>query len=158
MNERLDALAEWKLSPQLLALARGQLPHPAFKSKCEPLRTEERRNAWNIDLELIQHPEPGGKGRAVAMWEHDFGDGHAFEVMYCEQVEHGVEFWNVLHADDTESVRPELVARSEQGLYYWLFFFLIGSEFFVHGERAYSTLVAAANSVGFRYLKEVLAA
>ena len=43
----------------------------------------------------------------------------------------------------------ELVARSEEGLYFWLFFYLIAAEHFRHrtNHDAVDTLNAAAESV-----------
>jgi hypothetical protein len=75
--------------------------------------------------------------------------------MYCAREKSGFAFWNVMYADDTEGPDAQLVSRSEQGLYFWLFFRLIPAEFFKHGEAAYENLAAAAKSVGFEHLIEV---
>jgi hypothetical protein len=78
-----------------------------------------------------------------------------FEVVYCAEVDGGLEFWHIMYADDTDGPQAERIAKSEQGLFYWLFFSLIRSEFSRHGERAYSNLAEAARSVGFEHLVDV---
>ena len=155
LGNRLEQLRSWGLSPTLLRMADGELPHPAFDSKCEPLRVEERRKASGSQLDDAEARDETGGLISAALWEHDVGDGHAFEVVYCAKGQDGLEFWNVMYADDMDGPDAERVARSEQGLFYWLFFSLIRSEFFVHGEGAYATLAAAAKAVNFKHLVEV---
>ena len=155
MGNRLEQLRAWGVSPTLLRMADGDLPHPAFAARCEPLRSNERRQAWGLDLDQAKVRDETGGRLSAALWEHDVGDGHAFEIVYCASGQRGLGFWHVLYADDTEGPDAEFVARTEQGLFYWLFFSLIGSEFCRHGERAYSTLAAAARSVAFDRLVEV---
>jgi hypothetical protein len=139
----------------ILKMVAGELPHPAFAKYCEPLQLTEPNRPVQLQLDrAVARPETGGHV-SIALWEHDVGDGHAFEVMYCAKAVDGLEYWNVMYADDTEGPEADLVARSEQGLYFWLFFFTIRSEFFLHGEEAYKTLAAAAKSVGFNHLVEV---
>jgi len=136
-------------------MADANLPHPAFESRCETLRCDERRSQDGLNLDRVEARDETGGNVSAALWEHDVGDGHAFEVVYCARPEVGTEFWHVLYADDADGPVAERVAISEQGLFYWLFFFLIESEFFIHGERAYSTLADAAKSVGFEHLAAV---
>ena len=158
MADRFEQLEHCSLSPQLLALSRGALPHPAFASKCQPIRVDLRRNVFDFRLNEVQDVGPFGKRSTIAMWENDFGDGHSFEVMYCKCMSEKLEFWNVLFADDTDGPDPELVAVSEQGLYFWLFFYLIPAEYFKHrtNQDAFDALSAAAASVHFRYLSDVM--
>jgi len=136
-------------------MAEGAVPHPAFAAQCEPLLVDERRERWGLDLDRVEvRAETGGQASA-ALWEHDVGDGHAFEVVYCVRSQDGLEFWRVMYADDTDGPDAQQIAKSEQGLFYWLFFSLIGSEFSKHSERAYSTLADAAKAVAFNHLVEV---
>lgn len=154
MADRLEQLQKWGLTTPLLRIADGDLPHPAFDAWCEPLRCNERSEV-GLALDRVEVRDETGGHPSAAMWEHDVGDGHAFEVVYCVKVEGGLEFWHVMYADDTDGPQAERIAKSEQGLLYWLFFSLIGSEFFRHGERAYSALAEAAQSVGFGHLVDV---
>jgi hypothetical protein len=155
MTERLEHLADWGLPPVLMAMARGELPHPAFDALCEPIQSRERWQFPDLDLSETQVLREVGDRQGLALWEHDHGDGHSFEVMYCCRTGDGLEFVHVMYADDMDGPLMRAVAKSEQGLYFWLFFHLIGSEFFRHGEGAYLTLVAAAKSVGFNFIVEV---
>lgn len=154
MTNRLGQLRQWGLGAPLLRISDGDLPHPAFEAWCEPLRYDERRGV-GLNLDRVEARDETGGHVSAALWEHDVGDGHAFEVVYCAEAQGSTEFWHVMYADDTDGPQAERVARSEQGLFYWLFFSLIGSEFFRHGERAYSNLVEAATSVGFEHLVDV---
>jgi len=158
MVDRFEQLADCSLSPPLLALARRALPHPAFASKCQPIRLDLRRKVFDLCLKEVQNVGQFGKRQAVAMWENDFGDGHSFEVMYCKCMSEKLEFWNVWYADDTDGPDPELVAVSEQGLYFWLFFYIIPIQYFQHktNQDAFDALCAAAASVYFRYLSDVM--
>ena len=115
----------------------------------------KRRETIGLNLDRAEVREETGGRTSAAFWEHDIRDGHAVEIVYCAVGRDGLEFWHVMYADDTEGPDAELVARSEQGVLDWLFFALIGSEFFEHGERAYSTLAAAAKAVAFDRLVEV---
>lgn len=154
MANRIEQLRQWGLTAPLLRLADGELPHPAFDPWCEPIRHDERR-AVRLDLDRVKARDETGGRISAALWEHDVGDGHAFEVVYCMKAEGGLEFWHVMYADDTDGPQAERIAKSEQGLFYWLFFSLIQSEFFRHGERAYANLAEAAKSVGFEQLVDV---
>lgn len=154
MGNRLEQLRQWGLSAPLLRIANGDLPHPAFEAWCEPLRYDERREV-GLGLDRVEARDETGGHTSAALWEQDVGDGHAFEVVYCAKVEGGLEFWHVMYADDTDGPQAERIATSEQGLLYWLFFSLIGSEFFRHGEGACSNLAEAAKSVGFEHLVDV---
>jgi hypothetical protein len=155
MGDRIDKLRTWGLPATLLRMADADLPHPAFEAWCETLRYDERRRQAGLNLDRVVARDESGGTVSAALWEHDLGDGHAFEVVYCAKAAGGTEFWHVLYADDTDGPEAERIARSEQGLFYWLFFSLIRSEFLIHGERAYSTLADAAKSVGFEHLVEV---
>jgi hypothetical protein len=156
MGNRLEQLQAWALSPALLRIAGGDLPHPAFAAQCEPLRDDERLRSWDLNLDNARVRDETGGRLSAALWERDVGDGHSFEVVYCaKRGQGGFEFWHVMYADDTDGPDAELIARSEQGLFYWLFFPLIESEFSAHGEGAYSTLAAAAKAVSFEHLVEV---
>ena len=155
MENPIEQLRAWGVSPTLLRLARGELPHPAFEAQCESVRIEERRRTWGLNLDCVEIREETGGLASAALWEHDFGDGHAFEVVYCAGGECGFQFWHVTYADDMDGPSGELIARSEQGLFYWLFFSLIGSEFSARGERAYISLAAAAKAVSFNHLLDV---
>jgi hypothetical protein len=139
-------------------MAGEDFPHPAFKTMCHPIHFKEHRVPFGLQLELIQEIGPSGSGPAVALWEHDHCDGHAFEIMFCEGKDGSIEFWNVLYTDDMDGPVPELVGRSEQGLYYWLFFYLIPAQFFRSNtkEQAYHDLRAAAQAAGFQYFEDVL--
>jgi hypothetical protein len=154
MTDRLEQLQRWGLTAPLLRLADGDLPHPAFESRCEPIRYDERRE-FGLNLDRVEARDETSGHVSAALWEHDVGYGHAFEVVYCAEAKGGVEFWHVMYADDTDGPQPERIAKSEQGLFYWLFFSLIQSEFFSRGERAYSNLAEAAKSVGFEHLVDV---
>lgn len=155
METRIKQLQAWALSEKLLGLADGHYPHPAFKHWCERLRYEKRRQTPNLNLDRVEAREETGNQVSAALWEYDLGDGHAFEVVYCAKANDALEFWHVAYADDTDGPEANRIARSEQGLYYWLFFSLIQSEFHKQGERAYSTLAEAAKSVGFEHLLDV---
>ena len=156
--DRIEQLQTWRLPASLLAIARGELPHPAFQAKCQPIRFALGRDQFGLDLKTVQQVGPSGKRPAVAMWENLFGDGHSCEIMFCEHADGRNEFWNVWYADDTDGPDPELVARSEQGLYFWLFFYLIPVQYFrsATNQEAFDTLSAAAESVGFSYLDEAM--
>ncbi len=155
MKYRLEQLRAWGLSQTLLRMADGDLPHPAFNACCEPLSIAERRRTAGMNLDGVEPRDETAGHVTAALWEHDVGDGHAFEVVYCGKNRDDIEFWHVMYADDTDEPDAERIARSEQGLFFWLFFSLIPSEFFEHGERAYATLVAAADAVEFNYLVDV---
>lgn len=156
--DRLTQLAAWSLSPHLLAMARNELPHPAFDTVCQPIKFNQRNEFLGVRLEEVQAIGPSGVRPAVAMWENDCFDGHAFDILYCERAGSEVEFWNVQYADDMEEPNAELVARSEQGLFFWLFFSLIPAEYFrqITHQDAFDALKAAADAVGFRYFYEVM--
>jgi hypothetical protein len=139
------------LPENLLRIAKGGLPHPAFETWCEALRCDERR-AVGLNLDRVEARDETAGHVSAALWEHDVGDGHAFEVVYCAKVGGGLEFWHVMYADDTDGPEAERIAKSEQGLLYWLFFSLIASELSRHGEGAYFKLAEAAKSVGFEHL------
>lgn len=155
MGARLEELAAWGLPPMLMRFARGDLPHSAFETLCEEIQYEKRRSSWDLRLDRVQTLHETGNRASAALWEHDVRDGHAFSVVYCSRTESAFEFWEVMYADDMPGPTSSLLARSEQGLFFWLFFFVIQSEFSEHGEGAYSTLAAAAKSVNFKYLVEV---
>jgi len=155
MGNRLEQLHVWGVPPTLIGMADGNLPHEAFQAQCEPLRVDQRRKSFGLNLDQVGAlPELDGE-TAAALWEHDVGDGHAFEIVYCAKGPNRLHYWHVMYADDTDAPTASLVARSEQGLYFWLFFSLIPSEFHRHGERAYASLVSAAKAVGFTHLMEV---
>ena len=155
MENRLEQLEAWGVPQILIRMADGKLPHPAFAAQCEPLRFDERWHNWGLQLERSEVRFETGGREAAALWEHDVGDGHAVEIVYCANTAKGPEYWQVMYADDMPDPESCLVARAEQGLYFWLFFFMIRSEFFLHGERAYSSLAAAAKAVHFHGLLEV---
>jgi hypothetical protein len=155
MVTRLEQLVAWGLPAAVVRLAGGDLPHPAFAATCEPLRVAERQAAGVDESDQVRVRPEVCRYPSVAMWEHDVGDGHAFEVVYCVSAQEGLEFWHVTYADDMPCPDSHCIARSVQGLYFWLFFYLIQSEFFGQGEGAYNTLVAAAKTVGFKHLAEV---
>jgi hypothetical protein len=155
MGNRIEQLRTWGVSATLLRMAGGDFPHPAFEARCEQLGIDDRRRTWGLNLDQAEVRDETGGLESAALWEHDVGDGHAFEVVYGAFGERGVEFWHVMYADDTGGPDGKLVARSEQGLFYWLFFSLIGTEFFALGERAYASLAAAAKAVSFDHLVEV---
>lgn len=154
MNNRLKQLQQWGVSQAMLRIADGHLPHPAFDAWCEPLCVDDRREI-GLNLDHVEARDETGGQVSAAMWEHDVGDGHAFEVVYCAKAEGGLTFWHIIYADDTDGPQSEPIAKSEQGLLYWLFFWLIQSEFFRHGEGAYATLAEAAKSVAFEHLVDV---
>ncbi|MGA2233129.1 MAG: hypothetical protein ABSH22_19680 [Tepidisphaeraceae bacterium] len=158
MANRLEQFAAWPLSPALLAIAQNELPHPVFRAKCQPIRFDQRQKMFGLRLNEGQVVGPSGKRPAIALWENDFGDGHAFEVMYLERPGDQIEFWNVLYADEIDGPDYELVARSEQGLFFWLFFFLVPACYLQHrtNQGAFDALSAAAKSVHFRYLSDVI--
>lgn len=125
---------------------------------CQPIKFDKRNEFIGARLEEMQPIGPSGIRPAVALWENDCCDGHAFDVLYCERFDDETEFWNVSYADDMDEPNSNRVARSEQGLFFWLFFFLIPAEYFRHrvNQDAFDSLTAAAESVGFRYLSDVM--
>lgn len=152
MSKRIKQLQVWNVPEKIIAFAHAKFPHPAFEAICERLPRNEARLGLALD-QVKERAETGGL--SVALWQHDVGDGHAIEVVYCTMGAHGIEYWHVMYSDCEPAPQSQLIGRSEQGLYFWMFFFLIEPEFSLHGERAYETLVAAAKSVGFRFLIEV---
>jgi hypothetical protein len=127
-------LAALGLSSGLMALASGNPPHPAFAYRC------------GLVYKFPEiHPEERPEG-LVPLWEC----GTA--VVGCVQTPQGLEFvrWSV-EADDP----PELIARSEQGLLFWLFSYLIEDADWEDEEAAVRRLRAAAVAVAFRYFDEV---
>ncbi len=133
---RLDALRAFGLSPTLLALASEQWPHPAFEFPCgHPYR------CYSVPDEYW--PEP-----FVPLWEC------TETVVGCRRETGGLVFldWYLESLDP-----PERLARSEQGLLFWLFSYLAEWEEWDSEEAALGRLREAAAVVGFRYFEQLWA-
>lgn len=156
MSERLQQLARWSMSPPLLALVRGEPPHPAFRKFCRPI-LGNGDPWWALGLDAVASEGPFG-GPSVALWGQDFGDGHHSEVVHCDRTDQGFAFWPSGTTDSCseEDEAPTLIAHTEQGLFFWLFFHLIEDQD-MQEERALEMVREAAEAVGFLYLEDCLA-
>jgi hypothetical protein len=156
--DRLEQLESFALPPNILALALGRPPHPLFERICQPLKIQERSEVLGCDLTGIQEPGISGDGKSIALWEEDHEDGHCFDIFYAVNDDEGIEYWHVRYADDMDGPDAKRVAKSEQGLFFWLFFYLIGHAYFVAKmhETALQDLRAAAGDVGVRHLENVM--
>src|SRR5262245_54671506 len=133
---RLDALGQLGLSPVLLALASERWPHPAFEFRCEhPYR------CYSVPDEYW--PEP-----FVPLWEC------TETVIGCRREAGGLVFldWYLESLDP-----PERIARTERGLLFWLFSYLIEDEEWDSEEAALGRLREAAASVGFLHFDHLWA-
>jgi hypothetical protein len=130
-RSQLEALG---LSPGLIALATQQYSHLAFGFRCEePYRCYSvPAEYWPVDF--------------APLWEC------TETVVGCRRTPSGLEFvdW-YLEAGDP----PKLIARSEQGLLFWLFSYLIEDHDWDDEPAARRELAEAAAAVGFRQLAEV---
>jgi hypothetical protein len=132
--DRQSQLEGLGLSPALMALPIQQYPHPAFAFRCEePYRCYAvPAEFWPADF--------------IPLWEC------TETVVGCRPTAAGMEFldWYLESADP-----PEVIARSEQGLYFWLFSYLIEDQDWDDELAARRELAEAATAVGFRQLAEV---
>src|SRR5262249_8661189 len=124
-RSQLEALG---LSPALVRLATQKYPHPAFEFPCEePYRCYSvPAEYWPADF--------------TPLWEC------CEEVVGCRGTAEGVEFL----AWDLETLgQPERLARSEQGLFFWLFSYLIEYEEWDDEAAALGRLREASAAIGF---------
>ncbi len=155
MESRIHQLEEWNIPHTLARLAKGELPHQAFRVMCEPIRSKRSEEIAVGPLDKSYARDETEGVESVALWERNHHDGHSFDIVYCGRTEAGFIVWNVEYADDMPGPTSTVIGVSEQGVLFWLFFFLIPSEFARYGERAYNTLAEAAKSVDFKHLVEV---
>src|SRR5947209_548198 len=131
MMDRRNQLAALGLSPALLNLASQRWPHPAFEFPCgHPYR------CYSVPGEYW----PEG---FIQPWEC------TEEAVGVRRTADGLEFlaWYLESPDP-----PERIARTEQGLFFWLFSYLIEYEEWEDEAPALVRLRAAAAAVGFRYI------
>jgi hypothetical protein len=135
-DQRLNALERLGLSPKLLSLASQRWPHPAFEFPCgHPYR------CYAVPDEYW--PEP-----FVPLWEC------TETVVGCRRDVDGLVFldWYL------ESLAPpKRLARTEQGLLFWLFAYLVEYEEWDRETAALGRLREAAAVVGFRHFERLWA-
>ena len=129
-QERQTRLESIGLSPGLHALATRRWPHRAFEFRCE-----EAYRYYSVSDQLWPKD-------FIALWEW------LKRSTGVAQTPHGLEFlvWD-LESDNP----PVLLARSEQGLFYWRFSYLIEDEDWDDEEAGMARLRDAAASVSFRH-------
>jgi hypothetical protein len=133
-DQRLIALQRLGLSLPLLALASEQWPHPAFEFRCgHPYR------CYSVPDEYW--PEP-----FLPLWEC------TETVIGCRPDAGGLVFldWYL-----ESPAPPERIARTEQGLLFWLFSYLLEDEEWDSEEAALERLRKAAVAVGFRHFESL---
>lgn len=124
-KERSIRLASLPLSGGVLALATGRYVSDVFRFRCAPAR--------DVDFQ------------GVALWE--CGDS----IVTCRVSPTGTEFT----VEDVDIGRSEMIARSAQGLLFWLFSHLIDDRNWDDDRQDLAELLSAAEAVGFRYFDEV---
>jgi hypothetical protein len=128
----------------LLALVTGELSHPA---------TEREYRFFPDDRSRPSLVPPHG---LVPLWE-DADGSSLFMTVYAKPTPGGPEFWSVLFdEDDPEPNTGSLLARTEQGLLFWVFDSLFRRQLGMP-EAANWDLPALADRLGFRYLPELRA-
>ena len=135
-DQRLVALERLGLSPTLLALASERWPHPAFEFRCGyPYR------CYAVPDE--HWPEP-----LVPLWEC------TETVVGCRPEGGGLVFldWYLESPDP-----PQPIARTEQGLLFWLFSYLVEDEEWDGEAAALGRLRQMATAVGFRHFERLWA-
>jgi hypothetical protein len=132
--DRQTQLAELGLSSGLLDLASERWPHPAFEFPCGHV------------YRCYSVPDEYWPEGLIPLWEC------TEEVVGVRKVPGGLEFlaWCLESADS-----PVCLARSEQGLFFWLFSYLIEYEEWEDEAAALERLRAAAAAVGFWYFDRV---
>jgi hypothetical protein len=132
--DRRSQLAELGLSPALLDLASERWPHRAFEFPCGHV------------YRCYAVPDEYWPEGFIPLWEC------TEEVVGIRKTPTGSEFlaWDLESPDS-----PERLARSEQGLFLWLFSYLIEYEEWENEVAAMERLRAAAAAVGFRYFDRI---
>jgi hypothetical protein len=136
----------------VMALALGELPHPLFTWLCLPPNdlcfpagqiTEDR---WGEEPRLIGLP----------LWEH----GSVYEVgvygVSVRRTRRRLEYWNYDICGEAETPPDALIATSEQGLFFWLFWDIVERENQA-GDAWREPVRVAAELIGFRYAEEAMA-
>jgi len=153
--DRIEQLIAWGLSPPLIALARGEVVHPLLRYQCQ-----EPSDYWGVGLDFDRvgplWPIEWSEGEpyhleGAAVWGRDAGDGHWFEVMWCCSERDELRFYLADYPNDCEPEPPELIARSEQGLLFWLYCRLLDSG------RDEHEMNGVAEAIGFKYPAEAIA-
>jgi len=142
MTKREKALASLGLSPPLLALVNGELAHPAIPEVCRPVRRK------------LLAPRGDGLGALVPLWEDATGTPEFFDVLYAKRTPAGPEFYSVIYEQGDEPCTT-LLARTEQGLLFWLFYWFMERE--ESDAQEGWNLPALASTLGFHYLQQVAA-
>lgn len=124
-DDRWAYLASLPLSSGIIALASGRHPSEVFRFRCSPPR--------HIDLPV------------VPLWECNDA------IVTYRPTPSGPEF----ELADAEGSPSEVIARSEQGLLFWLFSYLIEDRDWHDPDKDEAELRSAAKAVGFRYFDEV---
>jgi hypothetical protein len=134
--DRRTQLAAIGLSPALLDLATERWPLQAFEFPCGHVY-----RCYSVPAEYW--PDS-----FIPMWEC------TEEVVGVRQTPDGLEFlaWNLESVDP-----PHRLARSEQGLLFWLFSYLIEYEEWDDEVAALNRLRDAAAAVAFRYFDRLWA-
>lgn len=140
MASRRDILESLGLSPPLVALACGELCHPAALAVCRPVRPE------------LLAPRPDEGGPFVPLWESASGSDVFFEVAEARR---GPEFWSAIYdLSEDDTAERDLLACSEQGLLFWLFYSFMEKE---QEEGADWGLSSLAREMGFLFLDRLIA-
>jgi hypothetical protein len=130
------------LSPPLLALVTGELSHPAIPQVCRLISPDRAPRA----------DEPAG---LVPLWEDAGSSPEFFETVYAKPTPGGSVFWSIIFEEGEEPDPGSLFAGSEQGLLFWLFYWLL--EYQERESAGAWNLPALAATLGFHYLNQVLA-
>lgn len=124
-DERSTELAALPLSSGIIALASGQYASEIFRFRCCPPR--------RIVLQ------------GIPLWEC------CDSIVTYRATASGPEF----AIEDAEGGPATVIGRSEQGLLFWLFSYLIEDRDWSDPSRDEAELRAAADAAGFRYFDEV---
>ena len=153
MNERCTLLERWGLSPALVHLVAGALPHPLFRRACEVIQPHHRVSSWAE----VEGPDRDQPRAGEPLWGRDLGGARYYEVVYCVRSQDGrFEFWWVPCSISNDQ-EPRLVARSEQGLYFWLFSHLLDVRYeWLDRTVTDEDYREAAEAVGFRHLTDLI--
>jgi hypothetical protein len=136
-NSRADRETHLRLldlSEGVLALALGNHPSPVFEFRCEPV------------YRYYALPEQYRPRGLVPLWECCGG------VVCCRHSVEGLEF---LELDVETPLELRRIARSEQGLLFWLFSYLIEDQDWEDEAATAALLKSAAEAVGFKHFTRV---
>jgi hypothetical protein len=131
---RRKALESLGLSPRVVSLAMAEWPTEAFEFRCGPLDR------------YLALPDGVWPSDALPLWEC------CGSIVGCRRAGGGLEF---IALDVEIPWQLDLLARSEEGLLFWLFSYLIEDQDWDDEPLAIQALADAAAAVGFRRLAEV---